>query len=180
MIYLIPPVPGQETNWRLRAEYTEGVTRSFTISGDVAKVLADKGVPVVMLGRTTVGATEESLVESLAEIECRNLRVSKSILRELAYSINLLGEGSRLLLPQVYWDCKRAQESAKEAQARYESAHQALMRYAATKLGLPEDIVLVQGPHECIKSPTRSCLYNHEEDRCHDECLVCGCPEERK
>jgi len=183
VIYITPPIPGHETSWRLRAEYAEGsprITASFQISEVVAKVFADNGVPVVLLEGATVGATEASLIEAIEEIDRRNLRVSKRVLKEVGYAIDLLGEGSRLLLPQVYWDCRRAWEAVEEAQSRYETAHAELMKYAATKLELPDGVVLVEGPHECVRSPTRSCLYNHEEDRCHDECLVCGGPEERK
>ena len=184
MIYLIPPVPTKEPSWRLRAEYAEGqprVTKTFTISEDVAKVLADKGVPVVLLGRTPTGATEEALVESIDEIDRRDLRVSKRMLKEIAYAIDLLGEASRLLLPQIYWECRRAHEAVREAEEQYEALHEKLMGYAYEKLGLTElDATLVEGPHECIKSPTRHCLYNDDEDPCHDDCLVCGEPEERK
>jgi len=181
MIYLIPPVPNQETNWRLRAEYPEGaprVIRSFTISEDVAKVFADKGIPVVRLGRKPVGATEAALIEALDEIDCQNLRINKRVRREILYAIDLLGGESRL--PEVYWESRRTWENFKEALSRYESVHADLMKYAAEQLGLPEGTVLVEGTHKCVKSPTRSCLYNHDEDRCPDECLVCGQPGERK
>ena len=33
---------------------------------------------------------------------------------------------------------------------------------------------------DCKKSPIGCCMYNHNEDRCHDHCLFCGQPEERK
>ena len=33
---------------------------------------------------------------------------------------------------------------------------------------------------DCKDSPTGSCFYDQREDPCHDECLVCGEPEERK
>ncbi len=33
---------------------------------------------------------------------------------------------------------------------------------------------------ECDKSPTGLCVYDDENDSCHDQCLFCGEPEERK
>jgi hypothetical protein len=183
VIYITPPVPNQEPSWRLRADYPEGSPRhpsTFNISEAIAKVLVDKGVPVVLLGGEPVGATETALVEALDEIDRRNLRINKRALKEISYAIDLLGEGSRLLLPQIYWDCQRASEAVEEAKSRYAILHAELMRYAATQLGLLDGTILVEGPHRCVKSPTRSCLYNHDEDGYHDECLVCGDPEERK
>lgn len=106
--------------------------------------------------------------------------MNKRVIKEIDYALALLNEESKLSLPQVYWDCRRAWEGVQEAQSKYEALHEELMRYAAKKLGLSENVVLVEGPHKCIKSPTLSCLYDHDEDRCHDECLVCGEPEERK
>ena len=182
MIYIVPPVPNQEPNWRIRVEYPEGslrTTKSLTISEEVARVLSDKGVPVVLLGMKPVGATESALIDALDEMDRRSLG-SKRMIKEIFYAIDILGEGSRFLLPQVYWDCRRAWKSVTEAQAQYETLHAELMRYAATKLGLSNGVVLVEGPHECIKSPTRSCLYDHDADRCHERCLVCGEPEERE
>jgi hypothetical protein len=32
----------------------------------------------------------------------------------------------------------------------------------------------------CKKSPTGLCFYNVDDDPVHDECLLCGHPEERK
>ena len=85
------------------------------------------------------------------------------------------------LSPQVYWDCRRAAEEVREAQNRYNELHEKLMEYALAQLGLTElEAILVEGPHECVKSPTRCCLYDDEEDPSHDDCLVCGKPEERK
>ena len=159
MIYIIPPTPRQgvdqvaylEPSWRFRAEYPNDTPRkssSFNISETVAKVLADKGVPVVHLGSEPTGATEAALVEALEEIDRLNLRINKRVLREIGFAIDLLGEGSRLLLPQVYWDCQRAWKAVEDAQNRYETAHADLMRYAATQLGLPEDVELIEGPHQ--------------------------------
>lgn len=42
------------------------------------------------------------------------------------------------------------------------------------------DQLLVFGGHSCDKSPTKSCVYAHYDDPCHDDCLYCGNPEERK
>lgn len=36
------------------------------------------------------------------------------------------------------------------------------------------------GFHTCLTSPIGFCIYNSEEDPCHDNCVRCGLPEERK
>jgi hypothetical protein len=182
MIYLIPPVPTQEPKWRIRAEYSGKLTRrasSFILREEVAKIFADKGVPVVPLGHEPCEATEEALVKAMDEIDTRNIKLSRRLLSELKFE--LLGARSRIQWPQVIIDCRRAAEAVEEAQNRYEEAHQKVMEYAMEQLGLNElTCILVEGPHECIKSPTRQCLYDDEEDPSHDGCLVCGEPEERK
>jgi hypothetical protein len=33
---------------------------------------------------------------------------------------------------------------------------------------------------ECPNSPFGTCVYDHQQDRGHDNCLICGEPEERK
>lgn len=33
---------------------------------------------------------------------------------------------------------------------------------------------------KCEKSPWGICIYDHEKDSMHDQCLICGEPEERK
>lgn len=43
----------------------------------------------------------------------------------------------------------------------------------------PYDIVVTEN-WDCTKSPVGKCIYNQFEDPCHDHCLVCGDPEERK
>jgi hypothetical protein len=43
----------------------------------------------------------------------------------------------------------------------------------------PDDISVTE-IWDCAKSPVGKCIYNHFEDPCHDWCLVCGDPEERK
>lgn len=43
----------------------------------------------------------------------------------------------------------------------------------------PDDIVVTED-WDCTKSPVGKCIYNQFEDPCHDQCLVCGDPEERK
>lgn len=181
MIYLIPPVPTQEPKWRLHAEHTGATHRisTFTLSDEVAKIFVDKGIPVIQLGQEPIEATEVSLVEALDEIRDRNIRVSKRMLRELDHE--LLGARSRIQWPQVIRDCRQAAAAVVEAQNRYEEAHQKVMEYAMDQLGLNElTCILVEGLHECVRSPTRQCLYDDEEDPSHDGCLVCGEPEERK
>jgi len=184
MIYITPPnSSSQGDSWHIYAEYSSDSPRtnkSFPISDKIARVFADKGVPVVLPWNQSVGATEEALVEALREIAYQRLRVNSRVIKEITYIIEHLTKEAKLLLPQIYWDCRKAWEGVQEAQSKYEALHEELMRYAANKLGLPEGVVLVEGPYKCIKSPTLSCLYDHDEDRCHDECLVCGEPEERK
>lgn len=38
----------------------------------------------------------------------------------------------------------------------------------------------VFGSWDCEKSPTGQCVYNHNMDPAHDDCLFCHDPEERK
>lgn len=38
----------------------------------------------------------------------------------------------------------------------------------------------VQGSWDCPTSPTKNCWYDHDEDECHDSCLFCRQPSERK
>jgi hypothetical protein len=42
------------------------------------------------------------------------------------------------------------------------------------------DGALVTFAWECKESPLGFCVYNPEEDPCHDDCLYCHDPEERK
>lgn len=40
---------------------------------------------------------------------------------------------------------------------------------------------LVRGDEwHCPDSPNGVCWYDHEDDSCHDQCIFCGEPEERK
>lgn len=32
----------------------------------------------------------------------------------------------------------------------------------------------------CENSPTKHCIYDTDKDPCHDQCVICGDPEERK
>jgi hypothetical protein len=178
VIYLIPPVPTQEPKWRIRVESTK-LFGSFILREEVAKIFADNGVPVIPIGKEPREATEEALVSAMGEIDNRHIKLSRRLLIELKFE--LLGARSRIQWPQVILDCRRAAEAVVEAQNRYEELHEKVMKYAMDQLGLNEmTCILVEGPHECIKSPTRQCLYDDEEDPSHDDCLVCGEPEERK
>jgi hypothetical protein len=178
VIYLIPPVPTQEPKWRIRAESTK-LSSSFILRDEVAKIFSDNGVPVIPLGKPPSGATEEALVAAMDEIDTRHIKLSRRLLSELRFE--LLGARSRIQWPQVIIDCRRAAVDVVEAQNRYEELHEKVMEYAMDQLGLNElTCILVEGLHECIKSPTRQCLYDDEEDPSHDDCLVCGEPEERK
>jgi len=39
---------------------------------------------------------------------------------------------------------------------------------------------LILGTWPCPDSPTKFCIYNSLEDPCHDDCIICHDPEERK
>jgi hypothetical protein len=43
-----------------------------------------------------------------------------------------------------------------------------------------KDKHIVIGTWECSNSPIGVCFYDDDEDRCHDQCLICGDPDERK
>jgi hypothetical protein len=43
----------------------------------------------------------------------------------------------------------------------------------------PADLI-VPGVWKCEKSPVETCVYNFFEDPCHDSCIFCGDPRERK
>jgi hypothetical protein len=178
VIYLIPPIPTQEPKWRIRVESTK-IFSSFIIRDEVAKIFVDKGLPVIQLGKPKSGATEEALVAALDEIGNRRIRLSRQLLSHLKFELQVAR--SSIQWPQVILDCRRAEEAVVEAQNRYEEAHQKVMEYAMDQLGLNKlTCILVEGPHECVRSPIRRCLYDDEEDPSHDDCLVCGEPEERK
>lgn len=43
----------------------------------------------------------------------------------------------------------------------------------------PNDLI-VPGEWECEKSPVDTCVYDFFQDPCHDSCIFCGDPRERK
>lgn len=70
----------------------------------------------------------------------------------------------------------------KKEDVEYEihSAESRLSKMIAQKMRLNISSITLGKYWECPESPTGYCIYNHDEDPCHDNCLVCGDPEERK
>ena len=71
-------------------------------------------------------------------------------------------------------DANNLVDAAEEERDRLEIA---LMSDLALRHGVTE---VALGSWECKDSPTDMCYYDTQEDPCHDFCLVCGGPEERK
>ena len=178
MISIIPPTE-QEPKWQLRAEFAPPAkpyhTYIFNISEAVALVFVACGVC-----QATSQTLEEPLRKSLEYFEDHGSRLAKRLRKTLEFQLSLFDEFALHNLPQVYHDCRRAEEALQEAEATYHLRHKQLMLWVAEKLKLSANTDLVEGPHSCSKSPIRVCVYNNEEDKCHDVCLFCGDPEERK
>jgi hypothetical protein len=51
--------------------------------------------------------------------------------------------------------------------------------YVSGLVDLPPESISIGG-HNCPESPTRTCVYNDAEDPCHDQCIICQEPSERK
>ena len=184
MIYLNPPTV-DEPKWKLQSIQPDlngkksSYTHTFNLAEKIAKVLAERGVPVILPGQEPVGVTEGALTDALDALDDLHLTIGNRLNRTLMFEAKMLA--GVVEMPQVWWDCEHAMKAKVEAENRYEEAHEKLMEYAMDQLGLNElTCILVEGVHECVKSPTRRCLYDDEEDPSHDDCLVCGKPEERK
>lgn len=57
--------------------------------------------------------------------------------------------------------------------------HQCKMVADASPVVVMTDDVVI-GSWECEKSPIHVCAYDGADDPCHDSCLFCKYPEERK
>ncbi len=78
---------------------------------------------------------------------------------------------------------RAARESVAQAQFALECARDDLSHIQNLVLkskGYYTDDITVTEDWTCTKSPVGKCIYNHFEDPCHDVCLVCSEPEERK
>lgn len=72
-----------------------------------------------------------------------------------------------------------AQKEVYAAQCKKNEAEYELRKQLAEQYGLsPFGVSL--GGWECPDSPTKYCIYNSVEDPCHDDCIICHDPEERK
>lgn len=176
-ISILPPTE-QEPKWQLQAEFLPPTkpywTHTFIISEAVAKVFADCGM------RANPQTLEEALHKALDYFDDHGIRLAKRLRKTLEFQLSLFDEFALRNLPQIYHDCRRAKEAVEEAETTYYLLHEQLMLWVADTLKLPTDTDLVEGPHDCHKSPIRVCVYNNDEDKCHDDCLFCGEPEERK
>jgi hypothetical protein len=186
MFYLIPPTE-REPQWRIRSVAPISKERvrpdriqTVKLTEDLARVFAEAGVPSVFEKPIELGASEEALVRAKAYFEGHSIRLSNKLRKTLEFELSLFDKYSMQRLPKVFHDCRRAAAIAKEAQLRYETLHEEVLSWAIVELNLPDNIDLVEGPHDCTRSPIRRCLYDNEKDSMHDQCLVCGEPEERK
>ncbi len=182
MIYLQPPTE-QEPRWRLQSSFPPPTqpyrTHTFILPEDKAKVFAECGVPV-MPERSDEKALEEALHKALDYFDDHGIHLAKRLRKTIEFQLSLFDEFALSRLPQIYHDCRRAKELVEEAQTTYDLLHEHLMLWLAETLKLPADTDLIEGPYACHKSPIRMCVYNNDDDKCHDSCLFCGEPEERK
>jgi hypothetical protein len=73
----------------------------------------------------------------------------------------------------------RDEAKIREIRTRQYGLERSVKLIVADKLDMDHhDVVL--GTWDCDESPTGSCVYNDETDPCHDQCVVCGDPDERK
>jgi len=78
---------------------------------------------------------------------------------------------------------KAAREAREQAKHMAASAEEDLLHIYNLILracGYEPDDIIVTENWNCEKSPLGVCFYDQFEDPCHDRCLICGDPEERK
>jgi len=76
---------------------------------------------------------------------------------------------------------QRIQDSENEIAQIGQERDKAVVKLLNEKLGTTyESDDITEGYWECPTSPTAKCVYDEAEDGCHDNCLFCGDPEERK
>lgn len=66
--------------------------------------------------------------------------------------------------------------AAKEAKQKLVASHLGAWTVNGSELSVDTDY----WAWDCPTSPTKKCVYNDELDWCHDECIFCGDPYERK
>lgn len=75
---------------------------------------------------------------------------------------------------------KGLRESAEETFRRSEVHVDQVYRAILFENGLDPKHLEIPETWDCEKSPVETCVYNPYEDPCHDQCIFCGDPEERK
>jgi len=78
---------------------------------------------------------------------------------------------------------EQARENLRNANDEVEERHKELLDLYGSVLEKhghnPKDLVVPDG-WDCEESPIGVCAYHFFEDPCHDRCIFCGKPEERK
>lgn len=170
-------------------------SRSIPISESTARILIDYGIDAGLSAEILGGILHKIL-------EDHGYRLDKRI-REL-FGLHLRQSKMAALqkAPEVYQAYQRALEdvrkaekilserrdallgqalaAVREAEKALSERRDALMSWVAKGLGLPSETTLVEGVHDCLKSPIGVCVYDEDNDPCHDDCLFCGDPSERK
>lgn len=70
---------------------------------------------------------------------------------------------------------QRAERALQDVERRRQDAAIDLVRKT-----VGPDVDVWVGSYWCAESPILVCAYDDQHDRCHDLCLFCGEPEERK
>ena len=80
-------------------------------------------------------------------------------------------------MKSLYAELENAQAEMFEAERKIDKARLNLVEAVASHYNIKNPVV---GTWECENSPIDVCIYNHDKDPCHDYCLHCGGPDERK
>jgi hypothetical protein len=70
-------------------------------------------------------------------------------------------------------------EAKKDFENRQSTLNDLYVKILQEKGYDPMDLI-VTGTWGCKNSPVETCVYHFFEDPCHDHCIFCGNPEERK
>lgn len=94
--------------------------------------------------------------------------------------VRLAGDFSASELEQMA--CGLADQlNARESQQAEQQERLALRREAARQVFEKHgEFEVGWGTRDCSQSPTRRCVYNEDADPCHDSCLYCDLPHDRR